>query len=111
MPPFIASVLLFGILVIIVLATGLSPFHLLWIFPLSFVVGTFSLVFPPIVAFVLSFTALLLITCRREKEEETDDIEMVGKRKRIRIDGIEIIEGIEWTEKPKRPKRAKKSRR
>ncbi len=80
-------------------------------FPVSFVFGTFSLVFPPIVAIVLSFTTLLLMTGKREKEEETEEIEMVGKRKRFRINEIEVIEGIEWTEKPKRLQRPKKSRR
>ena len=110
-PPVIAAVLLFGIFIIIVLATGLSPFHLLWMFPLSFVVGTFSLAFPPIVAVVLSFTVLLLMTGRREKEEEVEEIETIGKRKRFSINEIEVIEGVEWTEKPKRPQRPKKSRR
>jgi len=38
--------MMFALSLIIVPIFGLSPFHLLWMFPVGFILGTISLVFP-----------------------------------------------------------------
>lgn len=42
----VVMALLFVLAVISIPVFGLSPFHLLWMFPASFIAGTLSLVFP-----------------------------------------------------------------
>lgn len=45
-PPLVAATFVFALSVILILISGASPFHLLWLFPLSFVAGIVLLFFP-----------------------------------------------------------------
>ena len=45
-PPLVAATLVFALGIIVVIMTGVSPLHLLWWFPCSFIVGLVMLVFP-----------------------------------------------------------------
>jgi hypothetical protein len=45
-PPLVAATLVFAFGILVVLITGVSPLHLLWWFPCSFIVGLVGLVFP-----------------------------------------------------------------
>jgi hypothetical protein len=46
-PPLFAATLVFLVGILVVAALGASPLHLLWLFPLSFVLGLALLLFPP----------------------------------------------------------------
>ena len=45
-PPLFAATLVFILFILVVGAMGASPLHLLWLFPLSFVLGIAVLLFP-----------------------------------------------------------------
>ena len=45
-PPLIAGTLVFALGIIAVIVAGLSPLHLVWWFPFSFMVGLVVLLFP-----------------------------------------------------------------
>lgn len=45
-PPLIAGTLVFALGIIAVIVTGVSPLHLVWWFPCSFIVGLAVLLFP-----------------------------------------------------------------
>ena len=45
-PPLLAATLVFLLFILLVWAMGASPLHLLWLFPLSFVLGIAVLLFP-----------------------------------------------------------------
>ncbi len=45
-PPLFAATLVFLLFILVVWAMGASPMHLLWLFPLSFVLGIAVLLFP-----------------------------------------------------------------
>ena len=45
-PPLFAATLVFIVFILVVWAMGASPLHLLWLFPLSFVLGIAVLLFP-----------------------------------------------------------------
>jgi hypothetical protein len=45
-PPLVAATLVFALGIIVVIVTGVSPLHLLWWFPCSFIIGLVVLVFP-----------------------------------------------------------------
>jgi len=45
-PPLFAVTLVFLLFILVVWAMGTSPLHLLWLFPLSFVLGIAVLLFP-----------------------------------------------------------------
>jgi hypothetical protein len=46
MPPMIASTLVFAVFIVLVMILGSSPFHLFWLFPLSFPLGLLVFLFP-----------------------------------------------------------------
>ena len=46
MPPLFAATLIFILFILLVWVMGASPLHLLWLFPLSFVLGIAVLLFP-----------------------------------------------------------------
>ena len=58
-PPMVSATLVFAIFIILILATGLSPLHLLWLFPVSFVLGTLLIVFPICQKLVMRFLDVL----------------------------------------------------
>ena len=45
-PPFVTATLVFALCIVVVMLTGVSPLHLVWLFPVSFLVGLVLLVFP-----------------------------------------------------------------
>jgi hypothetical protein len=57
MPPRFAATLVFILCIVIV--TGASAFHLLWLFPLSFVLGISLLLFPASQKLVMACLGLL----------------------------------------------------
>jgi membrane protein CcdC involved in cytochrome C biogenesis len=58
-PPLFASTLVFILSIFIVAVMGASPFHLLWLFPLSFVLGIALLLFPTLQLIVMACLGLL----------------------------------------------------
>jgi hypothetical protein len=57
-PPLVAATLIFALGSIVVIVTGVSPLHLLWWFPCSFIVGLVVLVFPLGTHLLLRFLVL-----------------------------------------------------
>ena len=58
-PPLFAATLVFILFILIVWITGASPLHLLWLFPLSFVLGIAILFFPAGQMLVMACLGLL----------------------------------------------------
>ena len=58
-PPLFAATLVFLLCILVVVAIGVSPLHLLWLFPLSFVLGLVLVLFPPGVRLTLACLVLL----------------------------------------------------
>jgi hypothetical protein len=58
-PPLFAATLVFLLCILVVAALGASPLHLLWLFPLSFVLGLALVLFPPGVKLTLVCLGLL----------------------------------------------------
>ena len=58
-PLLFAATLVFVLFILLILAIGASPLHLLWLFPLSFVLGVVILVFPAGVKFTMTCLFLL----------------------------------------------------
>lgn len=61
-PPFVAATLVFALCIIVVILTGVSPLHLVWLFPVSFLVGLVLLLFPLGTKLLLLFLGLLVGT-------------------------------------------------
>lgn len=59
MPPTFAATLVFSLFIVLILAIGASPLHLLWLFPLSFVVGVALLLFPVAQQLIMAGLGLL----------------------------------------------------
>jgi len=57
--PLFAATLVFLVCILVVVAIGASPLHLLWLFLLSFVLGLALLLFPPGVKLTLACLGLL----------------------------------------------------
>lgn len=58
-PPLFAATLVFILFILLVWLMGASPLHLLWLFPLSFVVGIAVLLFPTGQLLVMACLGLL----------------------------------------------------
>ena len=59
-PPFIASLLIFILFIVSLIILGASPFHLLWLFPLSLLLGIVVLLFPFGRKFIMTFLTILV---------------------------------------------------
>jgi len=57
-PPLVAATLVFALGIIVVIVTGVSPWHLLWWSPSSFIIGLVVLVFPLGTHLLLRFLVL-----------------------------------------------------
>jgi hypothetical protein len=66
-PPLVAATLVFALGIIVVLVTGVSPWHLVWWFPCSFLMGLVVLVFPLGTALLIRFLVLLAGPLQRAK--------------------------------------------
>ncbi len=58
-PPLVAATFVFALFVGLILFSSASPLHLLWLFPLSFVLGIVLLFFPFGSKLILGFLAML----------------------------------------------------
>ena len=58
-PPMVAATLVFALGIIVVIVTGVSPLHLIWWFPCSFIIGLVVLVFSLGTHLLLRFLVLL----------------------------------------------------
>ena len=58
-PPLFSATLMFLLFILVVWAMGASPLHLLWLFPLSFVLGVAILLFPAGQQLVMACLGLL----------------------------------------------------
>ena len=68
-PPFlIFSLFVFGVVIF-----GVSPLHLLWLFPVSYGIGTVLLFFPVVQKIVMTFL-LILANPKAWQEEEKDQV-------------------------------------
>jgi hypothetical protein len=59
-PPAISATLLFALCIILVLLLRISALHLIWLFPVCFIVGFIILAFPIVQKVVFSFLAILV---------------------------------------------------
>jgi hypothetical protein len=57
-PPMVAATLVFAFGILVVIVTGVSPLHLVWWFPGSFIIGLVVLVFPWGTPLLLRFLVL-----------------------------------------------------
>jgi hypothetical protein len=58
-PPLVASTLVFALCIVMTTIIGISPLHLLWLFPCSFVFGIILLFFPFGTKLIMGFLAML----------------------------------------------------
>lgn len=94
----INSTFLFFISLLVVLIFGLSPLHLLWLFPVSALVGQFYEIFP---LFLICFPALYFekllyiginVRERYEMKRDTDEIlNSVGEKKITKEEGFQKL--------------------
>ncbi len=66
-PPLFAATLVFTLFILVVWIMGASPLHLLWLFPLSFVLGIAILFFPAVQLLVMACHWLLAGLKRRHE--------------------------------------------
>jgi len=66
-PPLFAATLVFILFILVVWIMGASPLHLLWLFPLSFVLGIAILFFPAGQLLVMACLGLLVGLKRRHE--------------------------------------------
>jgi hypothetical protein len=66
-PPLVAATLIFALGIIMVIVTGVSPLHLVWWFPCSFIIGLVVLVFPLGTHLLLRFLVLLAGSIQRSE--------------------------------------------
>jgi len=69
-PPFLTSTLIFSVFVLVVLIFEFSPFHLLWLFILSFILGFVLMIFPLVQRITIVFLAILATTGRRSNDRK-----------------------------------------
>ena len=69
-PPFFAGLLIFSLFVLGVVIFGVSPLHLLWLFPVSYGIGTVLLLFPVVQKIVMTFLLVLANPKAWEEEEK-----------------------------------------
>jgi hypothetical protein len=83
-PPLVVGTLVFALGIIAVMVTGVSPLHLVWWFPCSFIVGLAVLLFPLGTRLLLGF--LVLLAMPMESSGPTQPLAgkdaRVGRRKR-----------------------------
>ncbi len=58
-PPFFSGLLIFSLFVLGVVIFGVSPLHLLWLFPVSYGIGTVLLFLPAVQKIVMTFLLML----------------------------------------------------
>lgn len=58
-PPAISATLLFSLCIVLVLLLRISALHLIWLFPVCFIVGFIILAFPIVQKVVFGFLAIL----------------------------------------------------
>ena len=59
-PPFVASLLIFILFIVSIIILEVSPFHLLWLFPVSLLLGVLVLLFPFGRKFIMTFLTILV---------------------------------------------------
>ncbi len=72
-PASLGHLLLFILFELIVVIGGFSPLHLLWLWPVSFLLGIFLLFFPLTLPVLMFFIVLLRLT-GKPKYEESEDV-------------------------------------
>jgi hypothetical protein len=83
-PPLVAGTLVFALGIIVVMVTGVSPLHLVWWFPCSFIVGLAGLLFPLGTRLLFGFLVLLAMPMKHSglRQPLTGKDARVGRRKR-----------------------------
>ena len=79
-PPFFATLLVFSLCVLGVIVLGVSPFHLLWLLPVSFIVGIVLLAIP--FTQMVIMTLLMMLAMPRNWEEEEEEPVMSRRERR-----------------------------
>jgi hypothetical protein len=60
-PPFVALLIIFSVFIISIIIIGASPFHLLWLFPLSLLLGIIVLLFSFGRKLIMAFLTILFM--------------------------------------------------
>jgi hypothetical protein len=72
-PLSVSATGIFALCVVVVLVTGISSFHLIWMFLASYLVGTILLMFPWYLILLMNGLSLLTLTSRSYQENWEDD--------------------------------------
>jgi hypothetical protein len=86
-PPFFAGLMLFSLCVICVIVFRISPFHCIWLFPVSYILGTVLLFFPVVQKTTKTLLLMLAIPMRLEAEERGQVVINKKKKRRNRQPG------------------------
>ncbi len=70
-PPLVTSTLGFALCIVVITIIGVSPLHLLWLFPCSFVFGIILLFFPFGTKLIMGFLAMLVKSVDDHPQERT----------------------------------------
>ncbi|MCP4990402.1 MAG: hypothetical protein GY928_31500 [Colwellia sp.] len=65
MPPFITTLFVFIVAIVLVIIFQWSPFHLLWMFVASFILGFILIMFPPIQKVTMLFLSFLALSANK----------------------------------------------
>ena len=80
-PPFFAALLIFSLCVIGVIALHISPFHFIWLLPVSYLLGTVLLLFPGVQKITMTFLLMLAMTRSLEEEERGQVVSQREKKR------------------------------
>lgn len=72
-PLSVSATGIFSLCVVGVLVTGISPFHLIWMFLASYLIGTLLLMFPWYQILLMNGLSLLTLTSRHDHWEIDED--------------------------------------
>ncbi|MGK7906380.1 MAG: hypothetical protein AB4040_04025 [Synechococcus sp.] len=78
-PASVPSLLFFIISIVIVLALQLSPFHLIWLLIVCFIVGILAIVSPQVQQLSMGFFVLLSMTGSKYKDDKEEEEKEVKK--------------------------------
>ena len=82
--------MLFTIWVLAVPLFGFSPFHLLWLFPLSYILGMLSLAFPFSLLSIPGYMYATLCCLGLDQGEVARNTERVNRLRELMIDGLDL---------------------
>lgn len=81
-PQVVTTTPVFALCIVVVILTGVSPLHLIWLFPVSFLIAFVLLLFPLGIQFVYLFVALLMGPVVKRAQSQTRRRRSSGRRRK-----------------------------